>query len=171
MIISIVVAVSKNSVIGRDNGMPWRLSTDLQRFKKLTLGKPVVMGRKTWESLGRPLPGRTNIVITRDATYQAEGAVVVPTIDAALQAGEQAANDAGVDEICIIGGAQIYAQALKQEVDKVTCLHVTHIDAEIDGDAFFAPIDPKIWQIVSEETVPAGEKDNYSTRYVVYTRR
>lgn len=167
MIISVVVAVSKNGVIGRDNGMPWRLSTDLQRFKKLTLGKPVVMGRKTWESLGRPLPGRTNIVITRDAAYKADGAVVVPSIDAAFIAGEQAARESDVDEICIIGGAQIYAQAM----DKVTHLHITHIDGEIDGDAFFAPIDPKIWQIVSEETVPAGAKDNYATRYVVYTRR
>lgn len=167
MIISVVVAVSKNGVIGRDNGMPWRLSTDLQRFKKLTFGKPVVMGRKTWESLGRPLPGRTNIVITRDAAYKADGAVVVPSIDAALKVGEQAARDADVNEICIIGGAQIYAQAM----DKATHLHVTHIDAEIDGDAFFSIVDPKIWQIVSEENVPPGEKDNYATRYVVYTRR
>lgn len=167
MIISFVVAVSENGVIGRDNGMPWRLSTDLQRFKKLTLGKPVVMGRKTWVSLGRPLPGRTNIVITRDTAYQAESAVVVQTIDAALEAGEQAALRAGVYEICIIGGAQIYAQAM----DKATRLHVTHIEATIDGDAFFGPVDPKIWQIVSQEQVPAGEKDNYATRYVVYDRR
>lgn len=161
------MAVSHNNVIGINNTMPWRLSTDLQRFKKLTFGKPVVMGRKTWESLGRPLPGRTNIVITRDAAYKADGAVVVPSIDAALKVGEQAARDADVNEICIIGGAQIYAQAM----DKATHLHVTHIDAEIDGDAFFSIVDPKIWQIVSEENVPAGEKDNYATRYVVYTRR
>lgn len=167
MIISYVLAVSRNGVIGRDNGMPWRLSTDLQRFKKITLGKPVVMGRKTWESLGRPLPGRTNIVITRDADYIAEGALVVPSIDEALIAGEKAACDAGVNEICIIGGAQIYAQAM----DKVTHLHVTHIDAEIDGDAFFAPVDLQIWQPVSEEYVTVGEKDNYPTRYVAYVRR
>lgn len=167
MIISFVVAVSENGVIGRDNGMPWRLSTDLQRFKKLTLGKPVVMGRKTWESLGRPLPNRTNIVITRDADYAAEGALVVPSIDEALIAGEKAAQAAGVDEICIIGGAQIYAQAM----DKATHLHVTHIEASIDGDAFFGSVDPLVWQITSEEHVPAGEKDNYPTRYVVYERR
>lgn len=167
MIISFVVAVSENGVIGRDNGMPWRLSTDLQRFKKLTLGKPVVMGRKTWESLGRPLPNRANIVITRDAGYKAEGALVVPSLDVALKAGEQAANDAGVNEICIIGGAQIYAQAM----DKATHLHVTHIEASIDGDAFFGPIDPKIWKVHSEEHVPAGEKDNYATRYVIYEKR
>ncbi|KAB0537714.1 dihydrofolate reductase [Pseudochrobactrum saccharolyticum] len=166
MIISFVVAVSENGVIGRDNGMPWRLSTDLQRFKKLTLGKPVVMGRKTWESLGRPLPNRTNIVITRDAGYSAEGALVVPSIDEALIAGEKAAREAGADEICIIGGAQIYAQAM----DKATRLHVTHIKASIDGDAFFGPVDPQVWQITSEEDVPAGEKDNYPTRYVVYDR-
>ena len=167
MIISFVVAVSENGVIGRDNGMPWRLSTDLQRFKKLTVGKPVVMGRKTWESLGRPLPNRANIVITRDGGYKAEGALVVQTIDEALISGEQAAREAGVDEICIIGGAQIYAQAM----DKATHLHVTHIEASIDGDAFFGPVDPQVWQVVSEEHVPAGEKDNYPTRYVVYERR
>lgn len=167
MIISFVVAVSENGVIGRDNGMPWRLSTDLQRFKKLTLGKPVVMGRKTWESLGRPLPNRTNIVITRDAGYSAEGALVVPSIDEALIAGEKAARESGADEICVIGGAQIYAQAM----DKATRLHVTHIKASIDGDAFFGPVDPQVWQITSEEDVPAGEKDNYPTRYVVYDRR
>lgn len=167
MIISFVVAVSENGVIGRDNGMPWRLSTDLQRFKKLTLGKPVVMGRKTWESLGRPLPNRTNIVITRDAGYSAEGALVVPSIDEALIAGEKAARESGAYEICIIGGAQIYAQAM----DKATRLHVTHIKASIDGDAFFGPVDPQVWQITSEDDVPAGEKDNYPTRYVVYDRR
>ena len=167
MIVSFVVAVSENGVIGRDNGMPWRLSTDLQRFKKLTVGKPVVMGRKTWESLGRPLPNRANIVITRDGGYKAEGALVVQTIDEALISGEQAAREAGVDEICIIGGAQIYAQAM----DKATHLHVTHIEASIDGDAFFGPVDPQVWQVVSEEHVPAGEKDNYPTRYVVYERR
>ncbi len=167
MIISFVVAVSENGVIGRDNGMPWRLSTDLQRFKKLTLGKPVVMGRKTWESLGRPLPNRTNIVITRDAGYSAEGALVVPSVDKALIAGEKAAHESGVDEICIIGGAQIYAQAM----DRATRLHVTHIKASIDGDAFFGPVDTQVWQVTSEEDVPAGEKDNYATRYVVYERR
>lgn len=167
MIVSFVVAVSENGVIGRDNGMPWHLSTDLQRFKKLTLGKPVVMGRKTWESLGRPLPNRTNIVITRDANYTAEGALVVPSIDEALIAGEKAALAAGVNEICIIGGAQIYAQAM----DKATHLHMTHIDASIDGDAFFGPIDPQVWKVTSEEHVPAGEKDNYATRYVIYEKR
>lgn len=167
MIVSFVVAVSRNGVIGRDNSMPWRLSTDLQRFKKLTLGKPVVMGRKTWESLGRPLPGRANIVITRDASYHAEGAQVVATIDEALKAGAEAARSSDVDEICIIGGAQIYRAAM----ENATCLHVTHIDADIDGDAFFGPVDPDIWQIVSEENVSSGEKDNYATRYVVYKRR
>lgn len=167
MIVSFVVAVSANGVIGSENAMPWRLSTDLQRFKKLTLGKPVIMGRKTWQSLGRPLPGRTNIVITRDASYKADGAVVVPTIAAGLEAGIAAVLQAGIDEVCIIGGAQIYAQAMEQ----ATRLHVTHINAEIDGDAFFSPISAQDWQIISEENVPAGEKDNYATRYVVYERR
>lgn len=166
MIISFVVAVSENGVIGRDNDMPWRLSTDLKRFKSLTMGKPIVMGRKTWETLGRPLPGRSNIVVTRKSDYQAEGALVVPSIEAALDEGRRQGAALGANEICIIGGAQIY----RQSFDQANILHVTHVLASIEGDAHFGPIDPEQWQVVSQEEVATGEKDNYPTRYVIYQR-
>lgn len=165
MTISLVVAIAENGVIGREGGLPWRLSTDMKRFKALTMGKPIIMGRKTWESFPRrPLPGRRNIVITRDAAYRAEGAEVTGSLDEAL-ALAGAGGEAG--EICVIGGGEIYRQALPI-ADR---LHVTHVKAGIDGDTFFPEIDPKTWIAVSAEDVPAGEKDVYATRYVVYERR
>jgi dihydrofolate reductase len=111
-IVSIIVAAAENGVIGRDNDMPWKLYTDLKRFKALTLGKPVIMGRKTWESIGRPLPGRPNIVITRDANFAADGAQITASLEDAINLGRKLAIELGVDEVCIIGGGKIYAQAL-----------------------------------------------------------
>lgn len=164
MQISLVVAVAENGVIGRDGGMPWRLSTDMQRFKATTMGKPVIMGRKTWESFPkRPLPGRHNIIVTRDRSYQAEGATTV----ASLEAGLELARGEGAAEACIIGGGEIYAAAISL-ADR---LDVTHILAEIDGDTRFPPIDPAIWQMVSGEDYPTGEKDTHATRHAVYQRR
>ncbi|MFD1199494.1 dihydrofolate reductase [Brucella gallinifaecis] len=167
VVVSIVVAASENNVIGRDNDMPWKLSTDLKRFKALTLGKPVIMGRRTWESIGRPLPGRPNLVVSRDTAFKAEGASVVNSLEAAIELGRKLATESGVDEICIIGGGKIYAQALPL-VDQV---HLTRILATIDGDTFFPAIDSEIWQQVSLEEVPAGEKDSHPTRYIRYDRR
>ncbi|UGX86743.1 dihydrofolate reductase [Phyllobacterium meliloti] len=165
--ISFVVAVAQNGVIGRDNGLPWRLSSDMKRFKAVTMGKPIVMGRKTWDTLGKPLPGRTNIVITRDPAFAVEGVIAVRSVDEALMiAGSHAAADK-VDEICVIGGGEIYRQLL----DRADRLHITWVLANIEGDAFFPPIDPKIWNEVSQEEFPAGEKDNYPTRYAIYERR
>lgn len=165
--ISFVVAVAQNGVIGRDNGLPWRLSSDLKRFKAVTMGKPIIMGRKTWDSLGRPLPGRTNIVITRDPAFAVDGVIAVRSVDEALMiAGSHAAADK-VDEICIIGGGEIYRQLL----DRADRLHVTWVLANIEGDASFPPIDPKNWNEVFQEEFPAGEKDNYPTRYTIYERR
>jgi dihydrofolate reductase len=166
-ILSIVVAASENGVIGRDNDMPWKLSTDLKRFKALTLGKPVIMGRKTWESIGRPLPGRPNIVITRDGAFAAEGAQIVGALEDAIALGCRLATELGVDEVCIIGGGNIYAQALPL-ADKV---HLTRVLATIDGDTYFPEIDSQIWQAVSSEDVPQGEKDSHPTRYIQYERR
>ncbi|QND53608.1 dihydrofolate reductase [Phyllobacterium sp. 628] len=164
--ISFVVAVAQNGVIGRDNGLPWRLSSDMKRFKAITMGKPIVMGRKTWDSLGKPLPGRTNIVITRDPAFSVEGVIAARSVDEALMiAGSHASADK-VDEICVIGGGEIYRQLL----DRADRLHLTWVLADIEGDAFFPAIDPKIWKEVSQEEFPAGEKDNYATRYVVYER-
>ena len=165
--ISFVVAVAQNGVIGRDNGLPWRLSSDLKRFKAVTMGKPIIMGRKTWDTLGKPLPGRTNIVITRDPAFAVDGVIAVRSVDDALMmAGSHAAADK-VDEICVIGGGEIYRQLL----DRAHRLHITWVLANIEGDAFFPPIDPKNWNEVFQEEFPAGEKDNYPTRYTIYERR
>lgn len=169
MHIAIYVAIAENGVIGSKGGLPWRLSTDLKRFKAGTMGKPIIMGRKTWESFPkRPLPGRLNIVVTRDKTYQAEGAEVAPSLQDAISLARIRARCMAVtDEICVIGGGEIYAQALPL-ADR---LHVTHVLAKVDGDTVFPPIDPEIWYLVSAEDFPAGEKDTHATRYAVYERR
>lgn len=167
MDISLVVAVTRNHVIGRDGGLPWRLSTDLKRFKALTLGKPVVMGRVCYDSIGKPLPGRPNIVVTRNPDFAPEGIIVVHSLEDGLARAEAEAKALGVDEIAVIGGGVVYREAM----ERATILHVTHIDAEIDGDTFFPAIDPAIWEAGPAEHVPSGEKDDYSTRFVTYRRR
>ncbi|MEJ5019792.1 dihydrofolate reductase [Ochrobactrum vermis] len=166
-IVSIIVAAAENGVIGRDNDMPWRLSTDLKRFKALTLGKPVIMGRRTWESIGRPLPERPNIVVTRDSGFQIEGASIAGSLEDAIALGRRLAVDMGAGEVCIIGGGKIYAQALPL-ADQI---HLTRVLAKIDGDTHFPEIDPKLWHVVSQEDVPAGEKDSHPTCYFVYEKR
>ncbi len=169
MHVAIYVAIAENGVIGRDGGLPWKLSTDLKRFKEGTMGKPIVMGRKTWESFPRrPLPGRLNIVVTRDKTYRAEGGETAQSLgDAIALATVRARCMANVDEICVIGGGQIYDQALPL-ADR---LYITHVLASVDGDTVFPPIDPAVWRLVSAEDFPAGEKDSHATRYAVYERR
>ena len=168
MDIGIFVAIAENGVIGRDGGLPWRLSTDLKRFKADTMGKPIVMGRKTWESFPKkPLPGRQNIVITRDPRYAAEGADVVHSLDEALSLAERREGDmAAAGEACIIGGAAIFEQSLPL-ADR---LHITHVLAEVEGDVSFPPIDWAAWRLVRSQDVPAGEKDSFPTRYAVYER-
>lgn len=165
--IVLVVAVAKNGVIGRDGDLPWRLPSDLKRFKQLTLGRPVLMGRKTWTSIGRPLPGRPNIVITRDATFSAPGADVVPSLDEGLAVAGRAAETLGVDEICVIGGGQIYAQVF----DRADVLHVTHVEADVEGDTRFPEIDPAVFEKVIEEPIPQGEKDSHAMRFVTWRRK
>ena len=169
MHIAIYVAIAGNGVIGSKGGLPWRLSTDLKRFKAGTMGKPIVMGRKTWESFPkRPLPGRLNIVVTRDKAYRAEGAETASSLRDAIALAEiRARCVAVVDEICVIGGGEIYAQALPL-ADR---LHVTHVLASVDGDTVFPTIDPAVWRLASSEDVPPGEKDSHATRYAVYERR
>ena len=152
MHIAIYVAIAGNGVIGSKGGLPWRLSTDLKRFKAGTMGKPIVMGRKTWESFPkRPLPGRLNIVVTRDNTYRAEGAETAPSLRDAIA----------------LAKVRIYHQALPL-ADR---LHVTHVLASVDGDTVFPTIDPAVWRLASSEDVPPGEKDSHATRYAVYERR
>lgn len=168
MDVAIFVAVAENGVIGRDGGLPWRLSTDLRRFKADTMGKPVIMGRKTWQGLGRALPGRLNIVVTRDRAFRAEGAEIALSLDDAITLATTRARCVnGIEEICIIGGGELYRQAITL-ADR---LHVTHVLAEFDGDTRFPRIDPEIWREIRREDTPAGEKDSHSTRYVVYERR
>ncbi|SCB08405.1 dihydrofolate reductase [Rhizobium hainanense] len=164
---TIIVAVSRNGIIGREGDMPWRLSSDLKRFKAMTLGKPVIMGRKTFQSIGKPLPGRPNVIITRDAGFSAEGIVAVHSLDEAIEVASRLAKESNVDEICIIGGGEIYRQAL----DLSDRLLITHVEADVEGDTSFPEIDSDIWQTDSELAVPAGEKDTYPTRFVSYLRR
>lgn len=158
--------MSSNGVIGRDNELPWRLSGDLKHFKRITLGKPVLMGRKTWESIGRPLPGRPNIVITRQAGYAAEGAHVVKTFDEALDLATGIAAEAGAEELMVIGGAEIYRLALP----RAARLYVTEIHAEVEGDTFFPAWNRSEWIEVNREraATAAGEPFDYS--FVVYER-
>lgn len=146
--LSQIVAIGRNRVIGAGNALPWRLPDDLAHFKRLTLGKPVLMGRKTWESLGRPLPGRDNLVITRNPGYHAAGARVFASIDTALAA----CSDA--PEIMLIGGAELYAQTLPI-CDR---LYLTEVDAAPDGDAFFPALDPADWRETAAEPHPADAR-------------
>ncbi|MEO0544069.1 MAG: dihydrofolate reductase [Pseudomonadota bacterium] len=178
-VISLIVAVSENGIIGRDGDMPWRLSSDLKRFKALTLGHPVIMGRKTFESIGKPLPGRLNIVISRDMDWAAEGVMRVSSLGAAIDlatanlesihahADEDADPDELPREIFIIGGGQIYAQAM----DYADALYVTEVLAEIEGDTRFPDIDEELFEPTHWEDVPQGEKDNHPTRFVIWERR
>lgn len=165
MKITLVAAVALNGVIGKDGGLPWRLSSDLKRFKADTIGRPVVMGRKTYDSIGRPLPGRTNIVITRDRGWHAESVEVVPSLEAALALARNRPGGFGAEgEICILGGGEIFTLALPL----ANRLKVTHVLAEVEGDVFFPEIDPDKWRITHVEEFPAGEKDSHATRYVIY---
>jgi dihydrofolate reductase len=163
----LIVAVAENGVIGADGAIPWRLKSDLQRFKAMTIGKPVVMGRKTFLSLRRPLPGRTNIVVTRDSGFSAAGAVVTTSLE---QAHAIAAGDAMrrfVTEIAVIGGAEIY----KQWMDIADRLELTEVHAQPEGDTYFPAIDAAKWQETARVRHPAGADDSADFSYVSYIRR
>lgn len=155
-VLAAVVAVAKNGVIGRDGDLPWRIPSDLKRFKQVTLGKPVVMGRKTWESLPRkPLPGRANYIVS--ATLPGvEGAQVFADVDETLEAARREAQRAGVDEICLIGGARLYAELL----ERTQRLYLTEVDLSPEGDAYFPKLDLSAWREISAERVEAGPKDD-----------
>jgi len=166
--ITIIVAVSENGVIGRDLDMPWKLSTDLKRFKAVTMGKPLIMGRKTFLSVGeRPLPGRPHIIVSRNADYRPDGVDVVSSLEDALALGKSKAAELGVDEVFVAGGGEIYRQAMPF-ADQ---LSVTHVAVKLDGDTFFPEIDPAIFEKIEENAVPAGEKDNYPVLFTTYLRR
>ncbi|HWL29342.1 MAG TPA: dihydrofolate reductase [Burkholderiaceae bacterium] len=155
-IIQLVVAYSENRVIGRDNALPWRLPADLAHFKRTTMGHPIVMGRNTWESLGRALPGRPNLVVSRNPDYQAEGASVHPSLEAALQA------CSGTDIVCVIGGEQLFRHALPLAHEIVA----TEVHAHIDGDTWFPALDQDRWQEV--ERLPQPPQNGYDFDFVTY---
>jgi dihydrofolate reductase len=166
MEIVFVVAIAENGVIGAKGGMPWRLKSDMGRFKALTIGKPVVMGRKTFESLPRPLPGRTNIVITRDADYRAAGAVVTTSSANAYEIARGDALRRSVAEIAVIGGAEIY----RQWFDRADRLEITEVHARPDGDTVF-DVEKAEWEEVARVRHPAGRDDSADFSYVTYRRR
>jgi dihydrofolate reductase len=161
-----VVAVAENGVIGANGAMPWRLKSDLQRFKALTSGKPVVMGRKTFGSIGRPLPGRTNIVVTRDTSFRAAGAVVTNSFADAMAIATGDALRRFATDIAIIGGAEIYAQWM----DIADRLEITEVHARPDGDTRFATIEPADWEEVARMRNPAGPDDSADFSYVTFRR-
>ena len=165
--VSMVVAVAGNGIIGRNGRMPWRLSTDMKRFKAITFGKPVIMGRKTFRSIGRALPGRTNIVITRDASFASEGVEVFRSLEEALDFARKAAARDGQREICVIGGGEVYRQALPL----ADCMHLTHVECEPEGDTFFPEFNPEFWEMETEQFLPAGKRDSAATRYAIYRRK
>jgi dihydrofolate reductase len=167
MEIVLIVAVADNGVVGADGAIPWRLKTDMQRFKALTTGKPVVMGRKTFLSLRRPLPGRTNIVMTRDANFRAGGAVVTTSFAQALDVARGDALRRFVTEIAVIGGADIYAQWM----GLAKRLEITEVHASPAGDTRFDPIDKAVWQEVARRDNPAGPDDSAAFSFVTYVRR
>ncbi|WP_156884610.1 dihydrofolate reductase [Stappia stellulata] len=163
----LVAAVAENGVIGAKGDMPWRLSSDLKRFKRLTLGHPMIMGRKTFESIGRPLPGRTTLVVTRDPDWTREGVVTAPSLDAALERAAGIASADGVDAVMVVGGGEIYAAALPR-ADR---LEITQVHASPDGDAHFPQIDERVWQEVARETPERGAKDSTDVTFLSYRRK
>lgn len=167
MKIVLVAAIGDNNVIGRDGQLPWRLKSDLAHFRRLTIGKPVVMGRKTYASIGKPLKDRTNIVISRDATFAAPGVVTAVSFEAALALARQDAERRGADEIMVIGGSDIFAAALPL-ADR---LEITHVHASPEGDVVFPPIDSKVWREVGRTEHAAGPDDDASFAVAVYLRR
>jgi dihydrofolate reductase len=166
MDVVLVAAIAENGVIGRDNALPWRLKSDMVHFRAATMGKPVIMGRKTYLSIGKPLQGRTTIVVSRDATFAAAGIVVAPSLAAALATARGDALRRNVGAIVIAGGADIYAQAMPD----ATHLAITHVRLGVDGDARFPAIDPKLWREIDRSEHEAGAEDAASFAFVNYER-
>lgn len=167
MKISLIVAMAQNRVIGRENQMPWHLSEDLKYFKRVTMGKPVIMGRNTFESIGKPLPGRPNIVISRNPDYDADGISVVSSVQDALELSEQLTELDDNAEVMIVGGAQIYAQTLPL----AQRLYLTEVHAVVDGDAWFPAVNQAEWRLVAREDHPAAGNNPYSYSFLILEKR
>ena len=165
--IAMIAGVAENGVIGSDQTIPWRVPSDMAFFKKTTMGKPIVMGRKQFETVGKPLPGRTNIVITRQRDYQPEGVLVFHDVETALAEAGKIAEADGVDEIMIIGGGELYAQ-LMARADR---LYITHIDLSPSGDVRFPAIAPEQWTVIDLPEVAPSPRDEATYRVKVYERR
>jgi dihydrofolate reductase len=166
MMLVLVAAVAENGVIGRGGRLPWRLKSDLAHFRGVTMGKPIVIGRKTYLSIGKPLAGRTNIVVSRETSFAAPGTIVAASLDAALTAARGDALRRGVNEIVVIGGADLYRQTMAA-ADRLV---ITQVDLQPQGDATFPPIDRKIWREVNRSEHPAGPGDEASFTILVYER-
>lgn len=158
--LSLIVAMDENQLVGRNNALPWHLPSDLGFFKRTTMGKPVVMGRNTYESIGKPLPGRQNVVISRRSEYEAPGCTVLPGLEEAIRY----CGDA--EEIVVIGGAQVYAQT----VPLAERMYITRVQAKLEGDAWFTEVDWSQWQKVESEEVPADEKNRYAHCFELWER-
>ncbi len=167
MPLSLIVSTAVDRVIGRDNKLVWRIPEDMKYFKATTMGKPVIMGRKTFQSIGRALPGRTNIVVSRDPGFAAEGVEVVRDLEAALALADQRAANAGVREVMVIGGAEIYRQTLAR-ADRV---YLTEVHREVEGDAYFPELDRDQWREVRRQDHPAATADDEAYSFVVLERR
>jgi dihydrofolate reductase len=163
----LVAAVARNGIIGVNGGLPWRLSSDLKRFKALTWGKPLVMGRKTFESIGRALPGRETIVITRDPAFAPSGVLVAHELDAGLDFAAKRARAMGADEVIIGGGGEIYAQTIA----RAKRIFITEVALDAEGEARFPPLDPQKWREISRETGERGPRDDADFVFVEYERR
>jgi dihydrofolate reductase len=166
-VLALVAARARNGVIGRDGRLPWRLKGDMALFKATTLGKPVIMGRKTWDSLPkRPLPGRANFVLSHDGTFEPKGAVVCERFEEALAMAREQAEEDGAQEVCVIGGTALFTLALP----KAKRLYLTEVEAEVEGDATFPPFDEAKWREIRREPHPAGDGDDYAFTFRVLER-
>jgi len=161
MILSIIVAVGNNGVIGKDNTLIWHLPGDLQYFKNLTMGKPIIMGRKTFESIGKPLPGRTSVIVTHNKNYKAEGCIIAHTLEDALKK-----IDTKCEEAFIIGGAEIYKQSLPI-ADKI---YMTRVYEDFEGDTFFPSINSSTWQLITKTPMPVDEKNKYPYGFLIFKK-
>lgn len=166
MRLALIWAMARNRVIGRNNALPWYLPEDLKYFKQVTMGKPIIMGRRTWESIGRPLPGRTNIVITRDSDFTAEGVKVVHSLEEAITLAEHVTLIDGAEEAVVMGGAQIYELALPM-ADR---LYMTQVHADVDGDAVFPEFELAAWHELGREDFSASGANPYDYSFVVLER-
>ncbi len=167
MKIVLIAAFAQNRVVGINNALPWHLPEDLKYFKRTTTGKAIIMGRKTYDSIGRPLPNRTNIVISRKSELKIEGVKVVDSLQAAIDLAKEVNFINGVEEVMVIGGASIYEEALP----KADRLYITHVHAEVAGDAYFPEVDLSQWQEVSRDDYVASESNPYDYSFVVYDNK